>query len=759
MTLPQDLSSRFQVLSEIGSGPTGKSVHAQDRQTGRTGLLKVIETGAGVPAAERQRIKRELTKQTKIANPRLAIVYECSTGEPLWLFREHIEGETLKQRLERGPLPLTVALTITAQIAAALDELHRAGLLHRDLKPSHIILRPSAEGGDDVVVIDAGVAARIETGTVFDVIGTAEYVSPEQVLGKLVSFRSDLYALGCMLFEMLSGAQPFSGDDPKAILEAHKSAPPPALTISVPPEVSNLLSSLLAKEPRSRPFSAQQVRRALEPLLPTHSAPRRSSLPPVPSEQPMRTVQGMSSPMAGKKPSADEDDIDELSADEIEAIEPTVVSAAPTHGEDADGEEALDPDDLVEEGEPTSNSTQQMSAADLAAMVVESPDSAPPAALAGADVAGSDGASADAAADVDSTEERTQRPAVKFDVETLFDEDDEPPVPSDSDVTKVFRPIPEDPALAAKAAKAALASESADPDRTVVVANPFSKSGPDKRMLAVGVALLLLLMVIWGVFSGGDEPEEVAAATQHEEEDSAGDGQGAPTHAAEPLSAQQANPKAASPERVNAEPSAADQPPTEAEEPAQAQATQDEAEPAAEPEAENAGADRPAQPSVAANVEANGESARKPKETANPEPPRAATADRRAAPRPQAAPPAASGATVDELRQKAREEFQARRYRDAARYYQQAAQKAPSDPGTYAGLGASLLAAGDAQAAISAYQRAIQLSPRQSGFHAALGRAYFQLGDKGRATASYRKALELDPNNGVARAALARLES
>lgn len=748
MTLPQDLSSRFQVLSEIGSGPTGKSVHAQDSQTGRTGLLKVIETGTGVPAAERQRIKRELTKQTKIANPRLATVYECSTAEPLWLFREHIEGETLKQRLARGPLPLTAALTIAAQIAAALDELHRAGLLHRDLKPSHIILRPSAEGGDDVVVIDAGVAARIETGTVFDVIGTAEYVSPEQVLGKLVSFRSDLYALGCILYEMLSGAQPFSGEDPKAILEAHKSTPPPALAISVPPEVSNLLSSLLAKEPRSRPFSAQQVRRALEPLLPTHSAPRRSSLPPVPSEQPMRTVQGMPSPMAAKKPSEDEE-IDELSADEIEAIEPTVVSAAPTHGEEAQDaeaqdEEALDPDDLVEEGEPNSNSTQQMSAAELEAMVVDAPDSAPPLAAVRGDAP---------AAEADSGEERTQRPAVKFDVETLFDEDDEPPVPSDSDVTKVFRPIPEDPALAAKAAKA---SESADADRTVVVANPFGKSGPDKRMLAAGAALLVALLVIWGVFGGDDEPEEVAAAAQQGEVGSVGEGQGSLTHAPQPAPAERAEPKAATPERAKADPPVEDQATVEAEEPAQAEATQDEAETA--PEAANADEHGRAQPNVVATTEATPESARKPKEASNPDPPRAATAERRAAPRPQAAPAPASGASVDQLRQKAREEFQARHYRDAARYYQQAAQKSPSDPGTYAGLGASLLAAGDAQAAISAYQRAIQLSPRQSGFHAALGRAYFQLGDKGRATASYRKALELDPNNGVARAALARLQ-
>src|SRR5690606_1448243 len=115
-----------------------------------------------------------------------------------------------------------------------------------------------------------------ETGSVFDVMGTPEYVSPEQAKGKLVSFRSDLYSLGCMLHEMLTGAPPFQGTTAE-LLAAHVDKPAPTPQVALPAGVSTLLAQLLAKDPRERPFSAQQVRRALEPFLPEDASSVREA--------------------------------------------------------------------------------------------------------------------------------------------------------------------------------------------------------------------------------------------------------------------------------------------------------------------------------------------------------------------------------------------------------------------------------------------------------------------------------------------------
>lgn len=764
MTLPQDLSSRFQVLNDIGNGPTGASYQVQDSQTGRSGLLKVLDGGAGVPAAERQRIKRELAKQVKLSNPKLPALFECSSAEPLWLFREYVEGETLEQRIARGPLPLPVALSITAQIAAALDELHRAGLLHRDLKPAHVVVRPNPDGGDLVSVIDAGIAARIETGTVFDVIGTAGYVSPEQVLGKLVSFRSDLYALGCILFEMLTGRAPFQGADAKAVLEAHKSAPIPALSVSAPAEVVTLLNSLLAKEPRSRPFSAQQVRRAVEPFLPASAsnAPRRGSLPPAPAGQPLRTSPGLPAPVQPKPSSqAAADDVEELSADELEAIEPTVMTSAPSAmstGElspvDLEDDEDEDvvaaapgatmPATVVaapnHEDPPASDATVQVSPVMLES-IVETSREETTAPKSPAEMPGK-------TAQATGSEPATKRPAVAFDVESLFDEDAEP-APSESDVTRVFRPIPED--AAAQLLSQAASEAEPDPDRTVVVRNPFAKSGPDKRVIAaVAGALVILLFVGWMALDGDESSDTPAASADTPATAQPADkANAAEPNAAEPNTAADTLPSDAP--NAEAAPEAPNQPAAQT-------ATQDTAEPA-NAEAAARQAQQPTTVAEPAPTADNAAPTKSAPTAAQGEPENTARTERRSStPRPQAAPAPASGQSADELRTLARAEFQARRYKEAARYYQQAAAKAPSDAGTHAGLGASLLAAGEAKPAIAAYQRAIQLAPTQSGFHAALGRAYFQLGDNARAIASYRKAIELDPNNGVARAALARLE-
>ena len=268
-SIPAEIEERFKVLQPLASSPTGALFRVEDMRGGRQGVLKLISSSTSSTTSEKQRIKRELVKQTTLDDPHLALPIVTGEAEGgLWLFREWVEGKTLRTRLADGPLSASDALTVTAQVARALDELHRAGLLHRDLKPEHIVLCAGEGGVQSVTLLDAGLAAKIETDSVFDVLGTPAYVSPEQAKGKLVSFRSDLYALGCVLFEMVTGSAPFEGDSAAAVLAAHADSPAPEAPASLPQGARDLLNSLLAKDPRDRPFSAQQVRRALDPFVP-----------------------------------------------------------------------------------------------------------------------------------------------------------------------------------------------------------------------------------------------------------------------------------------------------------------------------------------------------------------------------------------------------------------------------------------------------------------------------------------------------------
>ncbi|GAB5550279.1 MAG: hypothetical protein SangKO_100390 [Sandaracinaceae bacterium] len=278
VAVPASVRERFAIVEPFARGAAGDLYLADDQQTGRRGILKLLRRPEKTTPAERARLKRELVKQATLSHGVLSVPLATGDADDRpWIFREWHEGVSLRVRLARGgALPQQEAFAIAAQMASALDELHRAGLLHRDLKPGHVLLMPQPSGLPRVAVIDAGIAAKVDSGAAFDVMGSPGYCSPEQAKGKLVSFRSDLYALGCVLYEMLTGAPPFSGDT-EALLEAHASQPPPTPTISLPAGVSTLLSQLMSKEARERPFSAQQVKRALAPFLPEDASSQREA--------------------------------------------------------------------------------------------------------------------------------------------------------------------------------------------------------------------------------------------------------------------------------------------------------------------------------------------------------------------------------------------------------------------------------------------------------------------------------------------------
>ncbi len=273
--LPAEIHERFQVGDEVAVGRTGVLHRAVEVETGIEGALKVMHTHVSSPR-ERMRLTRDLARQAGLANPHLSVpIATGEAGERIWLFRPWVEGESLRARLDRdGAMDQGAALAVAGQVAAALDELHRSGLLHRDVKPGHIILDETGS----VVLIDSGVVSPIPTGSLFEVLGTPAYVSPEMANGKVVSFRSDLYSLGCTLHEALTGEPIFDGDDLAAVVQAHVDLDPPAPPADLPERVVSLLEALLAKNPRERPFSANNVSKILRPFVPTDLRTRPSSI-------------------------------------------------------------------------------------------------------------------------------------------------------------------------------------------------------------------------------------------------------------------------------------------------------------------------------------------------------------------------------------------------------------------------------------------------------------------------------------------------
>jgi serine/threonine protein kinase len=219
----------YEIADQIGSGGMGEVYRARDASLGRDVAIKVLPDAVAHDPDRLGRFEREAKALAALNHPNIAHIYglERADGVPA-LVMELVNGETLADRIARGPIPLDDALTIARQIADALDSAHTNGIVHRDLKPANIKLRP-----DDVVkVLDFGLAKLAESpdvsaratlsptitspalATIAGVLlGTAAYMSPEQAKGRPADRRSDIWAFGCVLYEMLTGQRLFSGDE------------------------------------------------------------------------------------------------------------------------------------------------------------------------------------------------------------------------------------------------------------------------------------------------------------------------------------------------------------------------------------------------------------------------------------------------------------------------------------------------------------------------------------------------------------------
>jgi serine/threonine protein kinase len=273
----------YRIESIIGRGGMAVVYLAEDMRLGRKVALKLLTPQLADSEQFRQRFMRESRLAASLDHPNIVPVYEAGEADgQLFIAMRYVLGSDLKGLLadEGGPLPADRTLRLFVQIGDALDSAHRAGLVHRDIKPGNILVaadreHPRHARGDHVYLTDFGLTKRTSelsrglTGT-GHFLGTVDYVSPEQIQGKPVGPGTDIYALGCVLYECLAGQLPFRRDDDAALLWAHLVETPPSVTAirsEIPGAASAVVARAMAKDPADRYESCQELVRELELAL------------------------------------------------------------------------------------------------------------------------------------------------------------------------------------------------------------------------------------------------------------------------------------------------------------------------------------------------------------------------------------------------------------------------------------------------------------------------------------------------------------
>ena len=257
------LGQRYELHEVLGRGAMGVVYRASDRVLARDVAVKVLALDRAEDPTFVARFEREALAVAALNDPRIVAVYDSGYDDGTrFIVMEYVRGESLAQLLRgRGPLPVARAVEIAAQIAGALAVAHRAGIIHRDVKPANVMV----DEGDSVKVLDFGIAkaaANVSLTQTATVLGSAPYLAPEVIRGERADERSDVYSLGCVAYELLTGRPPFSGELPAAIMHQHETAaprPPGELRSGIPAALDALVLQMLAKDPRSRPQSAQAL--------------------------------------------------------------------------------------------------------------------------------------------------------------------------------------------------------------------------------------------------------------------------------------------------------------------------------------------------------------------------------------------------------------------------------------------------------------------------------------------------------------------
>jgi serine/threonine protein kinase len=268
-TTPDELArgtlfvGRYEIIEELGAGGMGRVYRAFDKKIDEEVALKLIKPEIAADKKTIDRFRNELKLARKIRHSNVCGMFDLGEeGRTLFISMEYVRGEDLKSLLHRTKtLPIGTALSIARQVAEGLAEAHKLGITHRDLKPGNIMI--DKEG--NAKIMDFGIARSLYGGGVTAegaIIGTPEYMSPEQVEGKEADQRSDIYAMGIILFEMVTGRVPFEGETPFSIANKHKSEPPPVpkkLVPQIPEGLSKLILRCLEKDREKRYQSAEEL--------------------------------------------------------------------------------------------------------------------------------------------------------------------------------------------------------------------------------------------------------------------------------------------------------------------------------------------------------------------------------------------------------------------------------------------------------------------------------------------------------------------
>ena len=263
----------YEIVAPLGAGGMGEVYKARDTRLDRTVAIKVLPSHIADREDLRLRFEREARAVSSLKHPHICTLYDIGRENgTFFMVMEHLEGETLADRLQHGPLPLDQALKYASEIGDAIDRAHRTGVIHRDLKPGNIMLTR-----DGVKVLDFGLAktagvarsaaAAEATLTVpltseGTVLGTPQYMAPEQIEGLEADARTDVFAFGCVLYEMVTGAPAFNGKSKASVAAAILAAEPTAMTALqpvTPPALESLVKQCLAKDPEERWQSLRDV--------------------------------------------------------------------------------------------------------------------------------------------------------------------------------------------------------------------------------------------------------------------------------------------------------------------------------------------------------------------------------------------------------------------------------------------------------------------------------------------------------------------
>ncbi len=267
----QVINGRYELRARIGLGATGDVYEAHDSKLDRLVAVKVLKSGLVNDRVLRMRFEREARAAGKLShNPNVVTVFDVDDfdGQP-FIVMELMPGGTLASRIKLGPLPAAEAISVARQVLGALAFAHSNGIVHRDIKPSNILMNSDGQ----VKVSDFGIARIYEGGgaqdltLTSDLIGTPAYLSPERIDGKPVTPSSDIFSVGVVLYEMVTGQRPFHGESPMATLLQVRSgefSPPEVLSPNLPEELTGIIKRCLAPLPEDRYSSALQMAKALD---------------------------------------------------------------------------------------------------------------------------------------------------------------------------------------------------------------------------------------------------------------------------------------------------------------------------------------------------------------------------------------------------------------------------------------------------------------------------------------------------------------